>query len=354
MTRQTFLTATLALFAMMVTPGQGQDQKKVKKQTIAAVEGLRFNPVRISMSRNEQLLIKFVNQDPNDQPHNLVIIKPGSLAEIQAASLKIGPDSIANQYIPENDAVLVSGNLLESDQSETITFEPEGKGIYHYVCTFPGHAAVMYGAIYVDQRPPRDLASDPNIPQSVRDLEMQKLKDSLTVERPFVMRAFLPNAGPAAIAVALPDDLNYCWDAGNCRLRYAWSGAFVDPRAMLNSNGSRFTRILGPEFWSSGGGETTYAIKTENPDAKPNFKGYRLRDGIPEFHYTLDGLKITETLTPHEGHLRWHFQIQGATAPVKVFAPGAVEASDGTRDGDFWIIDPKTAQNFTLTLKSSK
>jgi hypothetical protein len=211
----------------------------------------------------------------------------------------------------------------------------------------------MYGAIYVDERPPNDLFSDPNIPQVIRDQEMQKLRESLAVERPHVMRAFLPEAGPAAIAVALPGDLNYCWDAGNCRLRYAWSGAFVDPRAMLNSNGSRFTRILGPEFWSSGGGENTFGIKTENGKARPDFKGYRLVKGIPEFHYTIEGLEVRERLTAQDGQLRWNFHIQGASGPVKVYAPGKVESTTGTREGDFWVVDPKAAEKFTLTIKSS-
>lgn len=353
MTSQGFVITPLVLLTALFLPASAQNKKKVKTTTIEAVEGLRFSPVRFSMRQDEQLKLKFVNKDPNDQPHNLAIIKPGSLKAIQDASLKIGPDSIENDYIPENDAILAAIGLLETDQEESLTFEPTGKGVYPFVCTFPGHAAIMYGAIYVDQRPPKDLISDTNIPQIIRDQEMQKLKESLAVERPHVMRAFLPNAGPAAIAVALPGDLNFCWDAGTCRPRYAWSGAFVDPRAMLNSNGSRFTQILGPEFWSAGGDENTFGIKLDDPKARPDFKGYRLLEGIPEFHYTLGELDVRERLYSEEGQLRWHFSIKGASDPVKIYAPGAVTTTRGTREGDFLVVGPKSAQNLILTIKSS-
>ena len=48
------------------------------------------------------------------------------------------------------------------------------------------------------------------------------------VRRPQVQRIFLPDASPAAIAVALPGDLSFCFDASECRLRYVWKGGFID------------------------------------------------------------------------------------------------------------------------------
>jgi hypothetical protein len=46
-------------------------------------------------------------------------------------------------------------------------------------------------------------------------------------------RMFMPGASPAAIAVALPGQDSLCWDAGQCRFRYAWSGGFVDNQVLL-------------------------------------------------------------------------------------------------------------------------
>ena len=348
------LTPLLVLALAGGAHAQSKKNAKIKKQTIKAIEGLQFDPVRLSMKRGEKLQIKLANTDPNDQPHNLVIIEPGSLKAIQDASLVVDADSIENHYVPDHKAVLASTTLVQADGSDTISFTPTKKGLYHYVCTFPGHAMVMYGAIYVDQRPPKDVAYDPNIPEYRRQLEIAKLSSSLEPERPAMMRAFLPNAGPAAIAVALPGDLNYCWDAGNCRLRYAWTGGFVDPRDMLNSNGSRFTKILGPTFWSSGGDENTFALDTGNPKARPDFQGYRMVEGLPEFRYLFDGLTVHERLTSEDGSLLWNLRIEKASRDLKLYAPGEVTASAGKRDGDFLVLDPKTAQNITLKISPSK
>ncbi|MGY8644435.1 MAG: plastocyanin/azurin family copper-binding protein [Verrucomicrobiales bacterium] len=214
---------------------------KVKKQTVKTVEGLRFSPVRMRVKKGETIELKIENHDPNDQPHNFVLIKLGALKEIQAASTEVGPDSIASGYVPQSESVLVKTGLLNPEEEETITFKaPKEPWIYPYVCTFPGHAMIMYGALYVDVKYTKGEAFDTNLPEIVRMGELEKTKEKVAVERPTFIRCIRPDAGPAAIAVALPEELNVCWDAGNCRLRYAWSGGFIDPTRMLNSRRKRF------------------------------------------------------------------------------------------------------------------
>ena len=73
---------------------------------------------------------------------------------------------------------------------------------------------------------------------------------------PYVYRIVMPDAGPAAIAVSLPQKLSYCWDAGACRLRYAWQRDFIDPIEYWDKKGERFAKILGTVF---------YRDKTEFP-----------------------------------------------------------------------------------------
>ena len=116
----------------------------------------------------------------------------------------------------------------------------------------------------------------------------------------------------------------------------------------------RFTKVLGTKFWSSGGDENTFTVQRDNPKARPDFKGYRMVEGIPEFGYVIDGLEIRERLTSKNGELQWHFRINGASTPIKIFAPGGFTSKTGRRDGDFWIVDPDAAKMFTLTLSPSK
>ena len=65
------------------------------------------------------------------------------------------------------------------------------------------------------------------------------------ITEPVVYRTYMPGASPAAFAVALPGGHNYCWDAGECRLRYIWKGDFVDGWAVWRSNGNGLAKIQG-------------------------------------------------------------------------------------------------------------
>src|SRR5690606_9142024 len=130
---------------------------------------------------------------------------------------------------------------------------------YPYVCTYPGHGFVMFGAMYVttDKTMP-PLKDDPNIP-SVRRSDgkgegahaghiagpVLPYKET----PPFLYRTFIENAGPAAIAVRLTDDLSYCWDAGTCRLRYAWEGDFIDMSALWAGHRQAVAKVLGTVFY---------------------------------------------------------------------------------------------------------
>lgn len=123
------------------------------------------------------------------------------------------------------------------------------------------------------------------------------------VRRPQVQRMFLPDASPAAIAVALPGELSYCFDAGECRLRYVWKGGFIDAYPYWKGNGSQMAKIDGDvihresQFPLQWGGEADG--NGEGDEAEPEFLGYSLGDdGLPTFRYRRDGITIEETVRP--------------------------------------------------------
>jgi len=107
-------------------------------------------------------------------------------------------------------------------------------------------------------------------------------------KRPQVQRIFMPNASPAAIAVALDDKVSLCWDAGECRFRYAWSGGFIDGYPYWQANGSSLAKIVG---------EVKYTEKASpfKEMGEVKFSGYRMEKGLPVFQYQLGDKKITET-----------------------------------------------------------
>ena len=341
-----FLLSTTLLGTLI----SAQAKESRRPITIRAVEGLQFDPPRAQMDPGQTVRFRILNRDPNDQIHNLVLIKPGTLAEIQKASLQIDQAAIDRDYIPEHEAVLKHTNLLKPDESDEFVFTaPKEPGIYHYVCTYPGHATIMYGALYVGKKW-GSIAKDPNIPEFARD-RLKRIEDTKKgIERPMVRRFFLVKSGPAAIAVALENDLNYCWDAGNCRLRYAWKGDFINLGDNSRSNGNRQLRPKGKEFWNGEGGELTYTIQSDDASLKPNFKGYRLIDGQPEFKYEMGDLAVTEFITGTSEGLLQEIKIANAQSPVKIYAKGKVTSNVGERDGDSIIVPAEEASNIQLTI----
>ena len=144
---------------------------------------------------------------------------------LSTAALALGVDGEAKNWVPDHDAVLWSTPVLPPGEQHVLQFTaPVEPGIYPYVCTYPGHGFLMYGAMYVGVSMP-ELATDQHVPELARQGKAaQKQFHAWGHKRPLMYRIFMPDASPAAIAVGLKHGQNYCWDAGQCRLRYAWYG----------------------------------------------------------------------------------------------------------------------------------
>jgi azurin len=80
--------------------------------------------------------------------HNVVILTPGTDALGWASAAASGAQ--ATDYVPEGDpAVIASSKLLGGGESDLIEFEVPGPGEYPFVCSFPGHGAIMKGVLVV-------------------------------------------------------------------------------------------------------------------------------------------------------------------------------------------------------------
>jgi azurin len=89
-------------------------------------------------------------------PHNLVIVPPGKHMDIGTAAMTMTPDA-ARQTRPRLPAqglrksqILAATKLLDPGQKETLKLKaPAQPGDYEFVCTFPGHAVLMWGTLSV-------------------------------------------------------------------------------------------------------------------------------------------------------------------------------------------------------------
>jgi azurin len=83
--------------------------------------------------------------------HNLVILKKG-ISAIAFGQKALGAGANATNPLPDSvkDDVLANTKLLGPGESDTVTFTaPKETGSYEYVCTFPGHFAMMRGTMIV-------------------------------------------------------------------------------------------------------------------------------------------------------------------------------------------------------------
>ena len=79
--------------------------------------------------------------------HNFVLLKSGTdVAKFAAKALAAN----ANEYIPEGDDMIAYTALIGGGESTSVTFDAPEPGNYDYICTFPGHYALMRGILTVE------------------------------------------------------------------------------------------------------------------------------------------------------------------------------------------------------------
>jgi putative membrane-bound dehydrogenase-like protein len=96
--------------------------------------------------------VEIVFENPDFMQHNLVIIQPGSLQILGKAADKLAadPQGSEKQYVPSISEVLFSTKLVNPQETVKLIFTaPKQVGDYPFVCTFPGHWAIMNGIMKV-------------------------------------------------------------------------------------------------------------------------------------------------------------------------------------------------------------
>ena len=179
---------------------------------------------------------------------------------------------------------------------------------------------------------------------------------SLTSGEPALFRIFMPDAGPAAIAVHVAENLSYCWDAGSCRLRYAWRGGFIDNTEIWKGHRDAYAEIVGDIFYRD---DSDFPLHMDFPGNIPvtEFKGYRLIDQLPEFHYRLNNIDVFERIEadPDDriGMIRT-FRIPEAKRDIWfVHDPEdgmKYESTQGEWVGGHLKIRPEEAKSFTIKM----
>ena len=118
---------------------EGNDQMQFNVNELKAVAG---KPIKLTL--------KHVGKIPKEaMGHNLVILQEGT---DQAAFALKANDAKATDYIPESEkaSIIAHTKLIGGGEEDTIEFTIDKKGSYPFICSFPGHVAMMKGVLIVE------------------------------------------------------------------------------------------------------------------------------------------------------------------------------------------------------------
>ena len=123
--------------------------------TITGNDTMQFDIKSFNASRGTNFKLTFKNTGKLPKiamGHNLVILKKG-VSAIAFGQKVLAAGGNATNALPESvkGDVLAHTKLLGPGETEVINFKvPMETGSYEYVCTFPGHFAMMRGVMEVE------------------------------------------------------------------------------------------------------------------------------------------------------------------------------------------------------------
>lgn len=121
-----------------------------KTIVIGTKPGLKFDVEEFSIKAGAKVKLTFVNSD--DMLHNFVFTAPGAGNEVGQMVMKMGLNAERYNYVPNTPKVLYHTILLQPGKSDTIYFTaPDKPGEYQFICSYPGHYAVMHGIIKIEK-----------------------------------------------------------------------------------------------------------------------------------------------------------------------------------------------------------
>jgi azurin len=118
---------------------------------LTANDQMRFNLKEIIVKEGDLIKVNFENigrMAKNIMGHNFILLK--QYVDLAAFAAK-AMTAKENEYIPsdETDKIIVFTKLLGPGENTTIEFTAPAKGIYKYICSFPGHYISMQGTLIV-------------------------------------------------------------------------------------------------------------------------------------------------------------------------------------------------------------
>ncbi|MDC8000265.1 azurin [Aequorivita todarodis] len=132
-------------------PAQTTDDK-VAEVTITGNDQMKYDKseIRVKAGQKVKLTLKHVGtMDKTVMGHNWALLtQDADMAAVGQAAASAAD----NDYIPADmaDKIIVHTKMLGGGESDTIEFDAPAPGTYTFMCTFPGHYALMHGKFIVE------------------------------------------------------------------------------------------------------------------------------------------------------------------------------------------------------------
>ena len=109
---------------------------------------MKYDNTEIKVPVGSTIHIKFTNKGTDGaMVHNFVLITEGTADAVAAEGLKAGPSM---GYVPKSADVLYGSKLLQPKEETEFSIPAPAKGIYDFICTYPGHYKMMHGKLIVE------------------------------------------------------------------------------------------------------------------------------------------------------------------------------------------------------------
>ena len=124
------------------------------KVSISGNDQMQFSVKEFEVKAGEQVELEFKNEGTLPKiamGHNIVILKEGvSAIAFGGKALQAGANATNALHDAVKSDVIAYSQLLGPGESEIVKFKAPAKpGVHQFVCTFPGHYAMMRGVMVV-------------------------------------------------------------------------------------------------------------------------------------------------------------------------------------------------------------
>lgn len=141
------LTLILSLASFVILSPAALAAKGKEASITISVKGeeMAFDKTALSAKPGQKVKLTFKN--PSSMQHNFVLVKPGTADQVANDSIAAGADK---NWLAVGPNVIAHTKMVDPKGSDTITFTaPTEPGEYPFICSFPGHAAIMRGILTV-------------------------------------------------------------------------------------------------------------------------------------------------------------------------------------------------------------